>query len=91
MGMVLAFDYGLRRIGVAVGEAGGTPPSLSMVADHYPPAKRARAMSVFMLGPQLGILFGLALGGFQVSLRGGGVDPLFVTISRAGGNAITRH
>ena len=54
----------LARIGVAVGEAGGTPPSLSMVADHYPPAKRARAMSVFMLGPQLGILFGLALGGW---------------------------
>lgn len=64
-GMATGFwTLALARIGVAVGEAGGTPPSLSMVADHYPPAKRARAMSVFMLGPQLGILFGLALGGW---------------------------
>lgn len=64
-GMASGFwTLALARIGVAVGEAGGTPPSLSMVADHYPPAKRARAMSVFMLGPQLGILFGLALGGW---------------------------
>lgn len=64
-GMATGFwTLALARIGVAVGEAGGTPPSLSMVADHYPPAKRGRAMSVFMLGPQLGILFGLALGGW---------------------------
>ncbi len=54
----------LARVGVAVGEAGGTPPSLSMVADHYPPDKRGRAMSVYMLGPQFGIIFGLALGGW---------------------------
>jgi len=54
----------LARMGVAVGEAGGTPPSLSMVADHYPPAQRGRAMSVYMVGPQLGIIFGLGLGGW---------------------------
>lgn len=54
----------LARVGVAVGEAGGTAPSLSMVADHYPPQRRGRAMGVFWLGPQLGILFGLTLGGW---------------------------
>jgi MFS family permease len=54
----------IARVGVAVGEAGGTAPSLSMVADHYPPERRGRAMSVFMLGPQLGILFGLTLCGW---------------------------
>lgn len=54
----------LARVGVAVGEAGGTAPSITMVADHYPPQQRGRAMSVYMLGPQLGILFGLALGGW---------------------------
>jgi MFS family permease len=54
----------MARVGVAVGEAGGTAPSLSMVADHYPPERRGRAMGVFMLGPQLGILFGLTLGGW---------------------------
>lgn len=54
----------LARIGVAVGEAGGTAPSLSMVADHYPPTRRGRAMGVYWLAPQLGILFGLTLGGW---------------------------
>ena len=64
-GMAVGFwTLALARVGVAVGEAGGTPPSLSMVADHYPKEKRGRAMSVYMLGPQLGIIFGLALGGW---------------------------
>ena len=54
----------LARAGVAVGEAGGQSPSISVIADHYPPDKRARAMSVYMLGPQLGIVFGLGLGGW---------------------------
>lgn len=64
-GMAVGYwTLALARVGVAVGEAGGTPPSISMVADHYPKDKRGRAMSVYMLGPQLGIIFGLALGGW---------------------------
>jgi MFS family permease len=64
-GMAVGYwTLALARVGVAVGEAGGTPPSISMVADHYPQTKRGRAMSVYMLGPQLGIIFGLALGGW---------------------------
>ena len=54
----------LARMGVAVGEAGGGAPSISMIADHYPPQQRGRAMSIYMLGPQLGILLGLVLGGW---------------------------
>lgn len=54
----------LARAGVAVGEAGGHSPSMSMLADHYPPEKRGRAMGVYWLGPQLGILVGLTLGGW---------------------------
>jgi MFS family permease len=60
----------LARIGVAVGEAGGTAPSLSMIADHYPPERRGRAMGVYWLGPQLGILFGLTLGGWIAQHHG---------------------
>lgn len=64
-GMAVGYwTLALARVGVAVGEAGGTPPSLSMVADHYPKDRRGRAMSVYMLGPQLGIILGLALGGW---------------------------
>jgi MFS family permease len=58
------------RVGVAIGEAGGTAPSLSMIADHYPPRQRSRAMSVYMLGPPLGTLFGLGLGAWLAQRYG---------------------
>ena len=64
------WSLALARVGVAVGEAGGTAPSLSMIADHYPPEQRGRAMGVYWLGPQLGILFGLTLGGWIAQHHG---------------------
>lgn len=64
------WSLALARVGVAVGEAGGTAPSLSMIADHYPPERRGRAMGVYWLGPQLGILFGLTLGGWIAQHHG---------------------
>ena len=64
-GMAVGFwSLAFARIGVAVGEAGGGPPSISMIADHYPPQQRGRAMSVYLLGPQIGILLGLTTGGW---------------------------
>lgn len=64
-GMAVGFwSLALARVGVAVGEAGGGPPAISMIADHYPPQQRGRAMSVYFLGPQIGILFGLTMGGW---------------------------
>ena len=64
-GMAVGFwTLALARVGVAVGEAGGGPPSISMIADHYPPEQRGRAMGVYLLGPQLGILLGLTTGGW---------------------------
>ncbi|WP_029527795.1 spinster family MFS transporter [Polaromonas glacialis] len=70
-GMATGFwSLALARMGVAVGEAGGGPPSISMIADHYPQQQRGRAMSVYMLGPQLGILLGLTLGGWIAQHHG---------------------
>ena len=60
----------LFRIGVAVGEAGGTAPSVAMVADLYPPRQRSRALSVFMMGPSLGAVLGLGLGGWIAQTYG---------------------
>jgi len=54
----------LFRIGVAVGEAGGTAPSVAMVSDLYPPERRSTALAVFMMGPSLGAVLGLGLGGW---------------------------
>lgn len=52
----------VARMSVAVGEAGGMAPSISLISDLYPKKNRALAMSVFMMGPHLGLLIGFALG-----------------------------
>lgn len=51
------------RIGVGVGEAGGSPPSYSLLSDYYAPEERATALATYALGVPFGILFGYALGG----------------------------
>ncbi|PTM46902.1 putative MFS family arabinose efflux permease [Sphingomonas aerolata] len=53
----------LLRIGVGIGEAGSSPPSHSIIADLYPPEKRAGAMAVYSLGVVLGAGFGTLIGG----------------------------
>jgi MFS family permease len=53
----------LARIGVGVGEAGSSPPSHSMIADLYPPEKRAGAMALYTLGVVLGAAGGAIIGG----------------------------
>jgi MFS family permease len=54
----------LARIGVGVGEAGGSPPSHSMISDYYPAEKRGSALSFYSTGVYLGILFGFLIGGW---------------------------
>ena len=46
----------IARIGVAVGEAGGTPPSHSILSDLYKPEERATALGIFSLGVPLGAM-----------------------------------
>jgi predicted MFS family arabinose efflux permease len=53
----------LARIGVGIGEAGGTAPSYSVVADYFPPRQRSAAMAILNLGLPLGIGAGIALAG----------------------------
>jgi predicted MFS family arabinose efflux permease len=52
----------LARMSVGVGEAGGVPPSYSIVADYFPPGKRGTALSLFNLGPPIGQALGVAFG-----------------------------
>jgi MFS family permease len=54
----------LARIGVGVGEAGGAPPSQSLVSDYFPPEKRGFAMGILYLYIPLGFLVGFLLGGW---------------------------
>ena len=53
----------LARIGVGVGEAGGSPPSHSMISDYFTPEKRATALSIYSMGIYIGILIGYWAGG----------------------------
>jgi predicted MFS family arabinose efflux permease len=52
------------RVGVGIGEAGGSPPSHSIVSDIFPPQQRASALSFYSTGVNIGILFGFLLGGW---------------------------
>jgi predicted MFS family arabinose efflux permease len=52
------------RVGVGVGEAGGSPPAHSMISDYFPPERRATALAIFSLGVPLGILVGFMAGGW---------------------------
>ena len=52
------------RAGVAVGEAGSTPAAFSLISDYFSQRYRARAFGLYYAGAQVGILLGLALGGW---------------------------
>lgn len=58
------------RAGGALSDAGGTPASMSMLADLYPPAQRSRAMSVISAGGSLGALLALVLGSWLAAHYG---------------------
>jgi MFS family permease len=53
----------LARVGVAIGEAGGYPSSLSIISDLYPPRRRATANAIFLSGTTAGALVSLVGGG----------------------------
>ena len=54
----------LLRIGVGVGEAGGSPPSHSMISDIFPLRRRALALSIFSMGVYFGYLLAYGFGGW---------------------------
>lgn len=60
----------VARMTVAVGEAGGMAPSISLVSDLYPPRQRSLVISLFMMGPHVGVLIGLGLGGWIAQHHG---------------------
>lgn len=64
------FQLLLARIGVGVGEAGGSPPSHSMISDYFPPERRATALSIYSVGIYIGILVGYIAGGWLDQLYG---------------------
>lgn len=69
----LVQNYGqllLARVGVGLGEAGGSPPAHSMISDYYPPEQRGTALSFYSSGIYIGILMGYAFGGLLAEAFG---------------------
>jgi MFS family permease len=54
----------LYRLGVGIGEAGGVAPSYALIADHFPPERRARALAIYSLGIPLGLAGGSLIGAY---------------------------
>lgn len=60
----------LLRVGVGVGEAGGSPPSHSIISDIFPRRRRALALSVFSMGVYFGYLLAYSTGGWAAETFG---------------------
>lgn len=53
----------LSRIGVGVGEAGGTPGANSMLSDYFPVERRPMALTIFGLGAPIGAWLAASVAG----------------------------
>ena len=60
----------VARVGVAVGEAGTSPPSFSIISDYFPQTERSKAMAIFTVGANVGVLAGFTLGGLIATRYG---------------------
>ena len=52
----------LARIGVGVGEAGGSPPSHSIISDLFPPGRRALPLAIYSSGITFGVFLAYVFG-----------------------------
>ena len=64
-------QIGLARMGVGIGEAGGSPPSHSIISDMYSKEERAGALGVYAMGIPFGIMAAYFV---TASLMGSGGD-----------------
>jgi MFS family permease len=69
----------IARIGVGIGEAGGSPPSHSIISDLFPKEKRAGALAIYSLGIPFGIMLAFFASAFF--LKGGDADWRIVMIA----------
>jgi len=53
----------LYRMGVGFGEAGGSPPSYSLISDYFPAERRGLGLAIYSLGVPVGSMLGAFAGG----------------------------
>jgi MFS family permease len=54
----------LARVGVGVGEAGGAPPSYSLISDYFPRERRSTVFALLNTSVPMGVFCGLLIGGY---------------------------
>jgi MFS family permease len=77
------WQLALTRMGVGVGEAALSPAAYSLIADYFPPTRRATAMSVYSMGIYVGSGLSFILGGWvagQVAGQENYVLPILGTM-----------
>jgi predicted MFS family arabinose efflux permease len=55
-------QFAFAYMSVGFGEAGGVPPSYSIIFDYFPPGRRGRALGLYNIGPPIGAALGIAFG-----------------------------
>ncbi|HEX4713146.1 MFS transporter [Phenylobacterium sp.] len=60
----------LSRMMVGIGEAGGSPPSYSLISDYFPAKERGAGLAIYSLGVPLGSMLGVALGAGVAAAHG---------------------
>ena len=54
----------MTRMGVGIGEAAGSPPSVGLLSDTAPATLRTRALSAITVGALVGVAAGMVIGGY---------------------------
>jgi len=60
----------VTRLGVGVGEAACAPAATSLIGDLFPPQRRGRALSLFMMGLPIGIALSYFVGSYVAAAYG---------------------
>ena len=79
-------QIGLARMGVGIGEAGGSPPSHSIISDLFPKEERASALGVYSMGIPLGIMAAYFVTASLMGSSGDDVDwrRIFIVLGLTG-------
>ena len=76
----------LARMGVGIGEAGGSPPSHSIISDLYSKEERASALGVYSMGSPFGVMAAYLVTASLIGSSSDAVDwrRIFVILGLAG-------
>mgnify|MGYP005746784005 FL=1 len=79
-------QIGLARMGVGIGEAGGSPPSHSIISDLFPKEERASALGFYSMGIPLGIMAAYFVTASLMGSSGDDVDwrRIFIVLGLTG-------